>query len=380
VLGARAITKPGSALDKISVLLADGESAFALPVLRCLSCVPGVRTTVVARAPWAPIRFSRHAQRYVFVDHARDDERRVAALARIAKKEAADVVIAAGQRTIRLLSTNSEELSKSTHIAHVPDATAFDIAADKWELACFLERHGIAHPPTVLFRADQSFEDELDSLRFPVLIKPALGGSGHGIELFTAPAELRAHFAARPEAEKHVVQSYIEGNDIDCSVLCVDGRIVAHTIQREFLPGYQRFGPPVGVDFVHDAQTLELATRLVGALGWSGIAHIDMRYDAADGKVKIIEINPRYWGSLLGSLIAGVNFPRVACLAALGAHMPKVDFVETRYVAGRAAFDRLMRGLFNGRPDKEDRSCMSFVVQDPLPDLFGGLLRRHAHA
>lgn len=374
------MTKPRSVLDKVSVLLADGESAFALPVLRCLSCVPGVRTTVVARAPWAPIRFSRHAQRYIFVEHAPDDERRVAALGRIAREERADVVIAAGQRTIRLLSANAEELARSTRVAHVPETTTFDVAADKWELACFLERERIAHPPTILYRDEPSFEEELASLRFPALIKPALGGSGHGIELFKSRADLRAYFAARPKGEKHVVQSYIDGNDIDCSVLCVDGRIVAHTIQREFLPGYRRFGPPVGVDFVHDRQTLELAERLVGTLRWTGIAHIDMRYDAADKKVKIIEINPRYWGSLLGSLIAGVNFPHIACLAALGADTPTDDFVETRYVAGRAALDRLMRGLFNGRPDKEDRSCMSFVMQDPLPDLFGGLLRRHAHA
>src|SRR5215472_53999 len=178
------MTRPRSANDKLSVLLADGESAFALPVLRCLSCVPGLRTTVVARAPWAPIRFSRHAQRYIFVEHARDDQRRVAALGRIAREQSTDVVIAAGQRTIRLLSTHSEELSQSTRVAHMPDTTAFDVAADKWELACFLERHGIAHPPTKLYRADQNFDDELASLRFPVLIKPALGGSGHGIELF----------------------------------------------------------------------------------------------------------------------------------------------------------------------------------------------------
>ena len=45
------------------------------------------------------------------------------------------------------------------------------------------------------------------------------------------------------------------------------------------------------------------------ALKWSGIVNIDFIYDENDKQAKILEVNPRYWQSLLGSLFAGVNFP-----------------------------------------------------------------------
>lgn len=364
----------------MNVLLADGESAFALPVLRCLADVPDVRTTVVARAPWAPIRFSRHKQRFIFVEKMSDDDR-IATIGRIAADERADVIIAAGQRMIRLLSHNSSAFSGAVRVAHMPETSAFDLASDKWLLARFLERHDIAHPATILYGVGADFDEALASLAFPVLIKPATGGSGYGIEQFDTPAALRAYFAARPAECAYVVQSYVRGKDIDCSVLAVDGEVVAHTIQREFLPSRRRFGPAAGVDFVHDAQTLELARALVRALRWSGIAHIDMRFDADDGRVKIIEVNPRYWGSLLGSLIAGVNFPHIACLAALDRPLPAVDFTEARYVAGREAMNRFVQRLFGGWSkvvEVGDKTCVGYVVGDPLPDVFSTLLKRRA--
>src|SRR2546428_697479 len=53
------------------------------------------------------------------------------------------------------------------------------------------------------------------------------------------------------------------------------------------------------------------------ALKWSGIVNIDFIYDENDKQAKILEVNPRYWQSLLGSLFAGVNFPYLVSVSKL---------------------------------------------------------------
>jgi hypothetical protein len=109
------------------------------------------------------------------------------------------------------------------------------------------------------------------------------------------------------------------------------------------------FRPPGGVEFVHDERVIGVVRELMAAVRWSGVAHVDLRYDSNTGAVNIIEVNPRFWGSVLASLHAGVNFPHLACLAALGRPFVAPDFRTCRYVAGSTALSYWKRGRFGRR-------------------------------
>ena len=47
---------------------------------------------------------------------------------------------------------------------------------------------------------------------------------------------------------------------------------------------------------------------LIQKCKYTGVGHIDLRVDTKDKKVKLIEINPRFWGSLDYSTAIGLNF------------------------------------------------------------------------
>jgi hypothetical protein len=75
-------------------------------------------------------------------------------------------------------------------------ATAFRHELSKAAQYSLMARLGIRHPATrVLSRPEQAIT-ALDGLRFPVLIKPNIGGSGAGIVSFASPDELEAAVAA----------------------------------------------------------------------------------------------------------------------------------------------------------------------------------------
>jgi len=65
---------------------------------------------------------------------------------------------------------------------------------------------------------------------------------------------------------------------------------------------------------------------------------VEFRIDARDGRPKLLEINPRFWGSLALSVQSGVEFPYVLYqLATGGTCRPALDYrtgVRTRQLLG----------------------------------------------
>jgi D-aspartate ligase len=170
---------------------------------------------------------------------------------------------------------------------------------------------------------------------FPALLKPALGSGGGLITRFDDQEQFQ-RFADKGGlcSRRWILQSYILGRDIDCSVICRQGRILAYTIQRSSEWPATSFAPIGAVEFVEDNEVLSLAKELVAALEWTGIAHIDMLRARGDGRLFVLEMNGRYWASMLGSFRAGVNFPELACLDAVGEAFPRPTPRRIRFVRG----------------------------------------------
>jgi predicted ATP-grasp superfamily ATP-dependent carboligase len=366
-------------LTDFTVLIPDGENMFAILVLRCLSQIPRLRTYILSNTPWAPIRLSRYGNQFFSNKRGKSDEGRLEAIWHTVKQMKADVILPVGQDTIRLMSKHAAILPQFAAVAPLPAVEAFDIAVDKWSLADWLKRNDIPHPPTMLFQPKKDFDKRVSDLQFPVLIKPTRGGNGRGIKYFNDPSVLLTFFKENLCLEEFIVQSFVRGYDIDCSVLCEEGKILAYTIQKGFIEGYHPFGPPAGIEFLDDRATYDVVRRLVDRLHWSGIAHIDLRYDEQDKQIKVIEINPRYWGTLLGSLIAGVNFPYLACLAGLRAEVPKIEYQFKRFVAGTAAVKLLSQRFLKGNKADLNFDCSSigFILKDPLPEILMGCVQTY---
>jgi predicted ATP-grasp superfamily ATP-dependent carboligase len=59
-------------------------------------------------------------------------------------------------------------------------------------------------------------------------------------------------------------------------------------------------------------------TRLLEALDWQGVAMVECKYDPRSDRYYVMEINPRFWGSLQLAIDAGVDFPALLVACALG--------------------------------------------------------------
>jgi len=80
---------------------------------------------------------------------------------------------------------------------------------------------------------------------------------------------------------------------------------------------------------VHYPELVELSEKILRSIGWYGVANIEFKVDSRNGRPKLIEINPRLWGSLHLATESGINFPYLLYeLAVTGDIKPKFDYRE----------------------------------------------------
>jgi predicted ATP-grasp superfamily ATP-dependent carboligase len=357
----------------LSVLIVDGESDFALFVARCLAQVPDLELHVLSSQAWVPLRFSRHRRTYRYRARGNSDEQRLDVIRQAVEQTGADIILPVDESAVHFVSAHRQSVVEMAALPPIPEPEAFETVVNKWSLAQFLRENGIPGPATILYTADDEFKRNLRDLQFPVLIKPARARGGEGIQRFDTPSGLMGVLSdiVATSSYQYIVQSFVRGYNVDCSALCDDGRILAHTIQRGFVAGSQSFAASAGIDFIRHDQVLDVIGKLISAVKFSGIVHVDLRYDRQEQQAKIIDVNARYWGSLIGSLVVGVNFPHLACLAALGVDFPSPDYQLGRYVASGAAVKQGLRKLL-GRSELEftfEQTSLPYALGDPIAEV-----------
>ena len=222
----------------------------------------------------------------------------------------------------------------------------FNNAKNKWYLHKQLEELGIPSPRSYDI-ADPDFKlERISQIDFPILIKPKYEkvGSGTGIIKFSTRKELETYLKQNRSNNHVMLQEYFPGLDLGCNVICKNGDILAYTVQLGTLFEENEFAPQIGLKMIDEENVHSAVTRLMTALQWTGVAHIDFHYNPESKKFVVLEINPRYWHTLLASTFSGVNFPWLYCQAVLGRRFEMPEYKKIEYLE--------LKGLFKKVRDK----------------------------
>jgi predicted ATP-grasp superfamily ATP-dependent carboligase len=318
---------PGAPARAASVLVLDGELRHAIDVVRSLGA-RGCRVTLASSDPHAPARYSRYTDLFVLCRPAqrREDARSLDAgvqeVADLLARHPADVVVAAGLEGMRTLAYGKARLEAFAQVP-APPYDSYCTAEDKRATAELAASLDVPVPET---RSPNGPGDlgVCSDLAFPVAVK-ARGGQGHFGYAGDA-AKLRVVYGAIcdevPEqtarGEWPIVQERIPGTGHGFYAL-VDHGVIRNWFMHERLREVPPTGGPSSLAHsFYDGRLLEYGTRLLEELRWHGVAMIEFKRDARDGGYKLIEINPKFWGSLGLAIAAGVDFPGLLVAMALG--------------------------------------------------------------
>jgi predicted ATP-grasp superfamily ATP-dependent carboligase/protein-tyrosine-phosphatase len=106
-----------------------------------------------------------------------------------------------------------------------------------------------------------------------------------------------------------VAESFFPGTGVGISVLAREGRIVAAYQHRRLREGSETGASTRRVSERVDADLLASVEPLVQATRLDGIAMFEFRVHRRGGRHVLLEVNPRFWGSLPLALAAGADFP-----------------------------------------------------------------------
>ncbi len=154
------------------------------------------------------------------------------------------------------------------------------------------------------------------------------------------------------------------------SVLCENGNILAYTIQQGYIFSKTSFSMPHGVKFLKEEEIYETIKKLIKKLEWSGFAHIDLRFDEEEKNYKVIEINPRIWGSIELSKSVGVNFPYLYCLASLGVEFDVPKYRFEKCVTNIGLVKVLKSKIYKKSIKYPDNTIIMSDILDPIPALY----------
>lgn len=349
--------------SQIVVLIPDVDDWLSLSVAYCLKTSGRVTVHGLSRCQSKRLRLSNlFASFSEIVDF--DLGGWLARIDQIVAERRVDLVLPVSSIAIRALSEHRRTLASADRLVQLPEPDAFDTATNKASLAGFLAAHGFPHPPAAVVTAGAPRPERLSALAFPVLVKPPLSKGGQGIRRFENRKQLDA-FLTDQDKENWVVQEFVQGTDLGVNVLCQNGHIIASTVQHAIVPSSIPYRAATNIEFKDDSSAMEVVAKLVKELNWSGVANVDLRLSGQTAAPVVLEVNGRYWFSLLGSLHADVNFPLLACEIALGSTKSNLRPRVARHFAGLryAVLSLIGGGRWRVRPSETD---LGYLLRDPI--------------
>ena len=308
-----------------SVLVTDGQERAALAAVRSLGR-SGHTAHVVSPRRGSLAGASRYARSEASIPNPLHDQTGfVADLSQIVRRRQIEVVLPISEASL-LAVLGRQEALEGVCIPFPPHDTVAR-ACDKVVVLETARSLGIRIPSHHLLTAPTGVT-ELDAvgIDFPVVVKPSRSvakGDGRWMKLqvgyANTPTSLRLILDGLPLSSYPVLlQQRIVGPGIGVFLLVWEGELLASFAHERL-----REKPPSGGVSVYrksiaaDPILVERSRALLESLGWHGVAMVEYKVDQRTGTPYLMEINPRFWGSLQLAIDAGVDFPALLVAAAL---------------------------------------------------------------
>ena len=300
---------------KPSVLVLDGEQRAGLAVVRSLGR-RGVKVHVASHIRRSLAGGSRFAASESLVpDPIKGAEAYATAIARLSVDRDTLVILPATEASTMALLEHRTLLGPARIASS--DLNRFGRATDKEAVLALGSKLDIDVPAQWTLGGLEDI-DTVPTERYPLVVKPArsvVTGVGGRRKVGVRYARDREELAEiirglGPEAGPFLLQARIGGPGVGIFLLRWNGSILATFAHRRI-----REKPPSGgvsvccESIAAPSELVRQSVRLLEALDWEGVAMVEYKQDRRTGRHYLMEINPRFWGSLQLAVDSGVDFP-----------------------------------------------------------------------
>jgi len=242
-----------------------------------------------------------------------------------------DLIIPAGHGEALMLSKAKVRLSEFCKVL-VEDYEKMIRFLDKGMTVLMATELGIPVPLTVFPKDVKEIRSYAATASYPVVVKARQGTGATGVRYARNAEELVGFFAELSEKSgspddliydrsSPILQEYIPGELHDVTAFCVNGEMKLGLTQERVVTRPLSGGPGIVNLTTRTDELLEFSRTIVCETQWTGVLLLDFKIDERDGKPRLLEVNPRFWGTTWLTVRAGYNYPHYLVLHAMGQHI-----------------------------------------------------------
>ncbi len=285
---------------KIKVFVTDASYKHTLAAVRSLGRKQ-IEVIAGSSSRYAQAFYSKYCKKKLIYPPLEEETRFIRVMDRLLKTEKVDVLLPIGYQATAVLSKYQEQFSKRVQMP-IAQQDSLRIAGNKNETLEFAEQLGLRIP---------RFYRKIDEInQFPVVIK---GSEGAGqVRYATSKKDL-----AKQHFDGQIIQEYIPGEGYGFFALYNHGKLRAFFMHRRIREYPITGGPSTAAESTYDPNLKQLGMKLLEGLNWHGVAMVEFKKDRRDGKYTLMEVNPKFWGSLDLAISSGVDFPYLTAKMAM---------------------------------------------------------------
>lgn len=310
-------------------IITDVHYRMSLALVRDLGQA-GVTVITCERASQrpAPGAVSRWSSRHVWLPE--DDY--LGALLRLCRETGEQyhcrpALLPVGAATLAAIAGRPERFSAVCGLC-IPTKTQLELLNSKTRLAELARQLDIPVPDCSLRKPEESIPQLAGRLPLPCVIKPVCGeklglSAADRYVIARTPEEAERaylHFLTLA-GEPPVVQTYLPGSGLGCSVLAQDGKVLASICHHRLREYPAAGGPSSCCRCVERPDLLDMSARIAAGIGLTGLTMFEFKEDAG-GAPRLLEANPRIWGTFPLTRVSHSQIPLLWCTLAWNSGNP----------------------------------------------------------
>jgi D-aspartate ligase len=239
------------------------------------------------------------------------------------------LLLATGDEFVLFVARYRDELAPY-FLLDIPPLVAVDALVNKRRQYELAGQAGIPIPTTFYPKTPDDIEAIKHRVQYPAIIKPCyghmwreiFGGQSKAIKV-GSPEELEESFRPIPPTGLDIlVQSVVIGpatNHFEVSAYVgTSGDVLATFVARKIRQFPPEFGVGCLVESMESPELARLGLDFLRTIDYRGIANIEFKRDQRDGRLKLIELNPRLWSQNELATHCGMNFALLQYLELTG--------------------------------------------------------------
>jgi len=320
---------------KLDVLLTDGDYKNTYAILRALK-EKGLKVGILYNDVFSLSFFSKLVDKKFLVKtrlRKNPDEDKFIdfkeEIVNILKNNEISVFMPVGNISYKFASLYKSELQKYCNLALVDD-DIMATAQDKSRTFEFAQKFNIPIPRTFTLNNIDEIDDIAKKISYPCVIKKT-NYNESGVVYCNNKDELIKNYyllyrKRKAKMSLPIVQEYITGPGMGYYGLYDNGKCVGYFMHQRIHEFPITGGASTLAKSAFDPELKMLGEKLLMNMNWHGVAMVEFKKDLNDGKFKLMEINPKFWGSFELSHKSGINFAYLNYLVAMQQQVPESNY------------------------------------------------------